>query len=588
MSRSLPPDDPAAIPSTRSLTVGALEPSGRLAVAAAERPRPGQSLTAAAARITTKTLSRLTTRSATADSAWQADAWEMYDLIGEQRYLANVLGGRASQARFFVGRLSHEDVLADPEPVQDPTLQNILDSVGLTAAGRAQLVLRSFINYFIAGEVYLVGIPRAIMAALRGEMPGAPAPSSVDMVTMDDLEWRALSMQEVRFKDQGRVVELQLPETRGGFHSLPLDQVFLIRSWRQHPARGHEADSPTRSSLPVLRELVSLTMMVGAQTDSRLAGAGVFIVPDEARRAMLRALGESEDSAENPLADALIEAMSTAIGDRSSAASFTPLVLTVPGEHADKFQHISFSTPFDKETQKLRDEAIRRLALGQDAPPEILLGMGSLNHWGAWLTREDTVTTHIEPPLAMLCDSLTTGLLRPFALAAGYPPELVDELVVWYSVSHMVARPNRAQEAIELYDRKELSGLALRDATGFDESDAPEHVQTDPALQLVLDMVARAPSLAQAPGLEALYNEIAALLGGASSSSSDGDGTEVEEVIPTPDTGAEVDLPADGPPREIGDADVAEPPAITAAAVRQYRDAVVPPPEPAIETEVAE
>src|SRR5690606_39153276 len=127
-------------------------------------------------------------------------------------------------------------------------------------------------------------------------------------------------------------------------------------------------------------------------------------------------------------------AMSTAISDRSSAASFTPLVLTVPGDQADKFRHISFSTPFDKETQKLRDEAIRRLALGQDAPPEILLGMGSLNHWGAWLTREDTVTTHIEPPLAMLCDSLTTGLLRPFALAAGYAPDLVDELVVWYSV----------------------------------------------------------------------------------------------------------------------------------------------------------
>src|SRR5690606_36056378 len=124
-----------------------------------------------------------------------------------------------------------------------------------------------------------------------------------------------------------------------------------------------------RSSLPVLRELVSLTMMVGAQTDSRLAGAGVFIVPDEARRAMLRAMGKSEDSDENPLADALIEAMSTAISDRSSAASFTPLVLTVPGDQADAFRHISFSTPLDKETQKLRDEAIRRLALGQDAPP---------------------------------------------------------------------------------------------------------------------------------------------------------------------------------------------------------------------------
>lgn len=580
MSRALPPDDPAAIPSTRSLTVGALEPRGSLEVTSAAPQRPMQSLTAAAVRVTTETLSRLTTRPTSA-SEWQSDAWEMYDLIGEQRYLANVLGGRASQARFFVGRLSHQDVLADPEPVDDPALQNILDSVGLTAAGRAQLVQRAFINYFIGGEVYLVGIPRTIMDKLRGVSTPAPVPLDIDSVSMDQLEWRALSMQEVEFADRGRVVRLKLPETQGAFHPLPLDQVYLIRSWRMHPARGHEADSPTRSSLPVLRELVSLTMMVGAQTDSRLAGAGVFIVPDEARRAMLRAMGKSEDSDENPLADALIEAMSTAISDRSSAASFTPLVLTVPGDQADKFRHISFSTPFDKETQKLRDEAIRRLALGQDAPPEILLGMGSLNHWGAWLTREDTVTTHIEPPLAMLCDSLTTGLLRPFALAAGYAPDLVDELVVWYSVSHMVARPNRAQEAIELFDRKQLSGEALRDATGFDESDAPEQVQTDAALQLALDMVARAPSLAQAPGLEALYREISALLDGGTATAPDGEGAgEVEEVIPIPDTGEEVGLPADGPPREIGEPDAATtPPAsVTAAAVRQHQAAIVVPP----------
>src|SRR5690606_8874361 len=109
-------------------------------------------------------------------------------------------------------RLSHEDVLADPEPVDDPALQNILDSVGLTAAGRAQLVLRSFVNHFIAGEVYFIGIPRGILNRLRGEEVLAPTPSSVDPVTMDDLEWRALSMQEVQFKDQYKTIEIRLPE----------------------------------------------------------------------------------------------------------------------------------------------------------------------------------------------------------------------------------------------------------------------------------------------------------------------------------------------------------------------------------------
>src|SRR3546814_17159695 len=59
----------------------------------------------------------------------------------------------------------------------------------------------------------------------------------------------------------------------------------------------------------------------------------------------------------------------------------------------------TFHTPFDEETRELREEAIRRLALGQDAPPELLLGVGNMNHWGAWLVQADTNNTHVEPPL---------------------------------------------------------------------------------------------------------------------------------------------------------------------------------------------
>src|SRR3546814_19565748 len=79
----------------------------------------------------------------------------------------------------------------------------------------------------------------------------------------------------------------------------------------------------------------------------------------------------------------------------------------------------TFHTPFDEETRELREEAIRRLALGQDAPPELLLGVGNMNHWGAWLVQADTINTHVEPPLARFCDAATTQFLRPVLEARG-------------------------------------------------------------------------------------------------------------------------------------------------------------------------
>lgn len=542
-----------------------------------DRPSP-LGLTASAQRITSKNVSATTSR-AGKSAEWQTDAWEMYDLIGEQRFLANTLAGRASQARLFVGKLPSGDPLAEPEPVDDVALQAMLDAVGKASTGRAQLVLRMVINYFIAGEGYLVGFPPALLAKARGEDLSNGAVPPAREALMNELEWRVLSVVELRYKTE-KTVEVSLAETGGKKLEVPVDDLYIIRSWRSHPQRAWQADSPTRSSLPVLRELVGLTMSIGAQIDSRLAGAGVFIVPDEARKAMLRSMGEDENSAEDPIADALIAAMSTAIENRSSAASFTPIVLTVPDASADKFKHITFSSAFDKEMRPLREESIRRMALGQDAPPELLLGVGGMNHWGAWLVREDVVTTHLEPPLALFCDSLTTQYLRPLMRAAGYPSEEVDDTVVWYDVSHMIVRPNRGTDAQAVYEKGELSGESLRRENGFDENDAPPIIgRPDPAVDLALQLVAQAPSLMQAPGLPAIVEQIRAVQAGdtaAAAANVEAGGTGEDEgadaeTTPAGDGGADGtdSSSSEGPPATSETP--ADPAAITASAVRAGR-----------------
>ncbi len=203
----------------------------------------------------------------------------------------------------------------------------------------------------------------------------------------------------------------------------------------------------------MLRELVGLTMHISAQVDSRLAGAGLLLVPQTAQRAMQVAAGQTEEEGDDFFTESLMEAMLTPIADRASASALVPLVATVPDETTEKFRYMSFDKPLDTEARPMRDESIRRLALGLDAPPELLLGTGGMNHWGAWLVLEDVVTTHLEPPLALICDALTTQYLWPVLGDQGMSPEEAHDYVIWYDVSDLVVRPNRGAE----HTRSELA-----------------------------------------------------------------------------------------------------------------------------------
>lgn len=595
---------PSDLPSIASITPGGIDYSAvdalPLSAGVQQKPVPMQSgLQASAARITKEKLKRKGGTQRNANSAdWQADAGDMYDLVGEQRFLANVLASRGAQARFYVGHLSHEDPLAAPEPTDDERAAALLDTIGKTTVGRSQIVLRALIHYFLAGETYLVGIPPHLIpsdddidASARGANPSRAispfgpaadrAAAAAQPIDIGSLEWRTMSVTEVEITREGRV-KLKLAELDGATIDADADDIYLIHSWRSHPLRAWEADSPTRSSLPVLRELVGLTMAISGQIDSRLAGAGILFISDKITNALKTALGMSLEGPEDPYTESLIEAMITPISDRSSAAANVPLVSTVPnGDQpvSDLVHHMTFDKTFDAEMREDREEAIRRLALGQDAPPELLLGTAGMNHWGAWLVREDVITTHIEPPLALLCDALTTQYLRPALKAAGYADEQINDLVVWYDVSHLVARPNRSGDALELYKLGELSGEALRRETGFDEEDAPKAIgaETDPAIDLALQLVAQAPSLMQQPGLPAIVEQIRAVQSGREATQDAAEAAQ-ETGVPAGDTTApdaedtSGDRPADGPPAQTGTPPADSPAAaVTAAAALQAR-----------------
>ena len=540
-----PPAPSTATATSRSLTAAASRPAR-----AAAPPNPAS-------------------QTSLGSRSWQAEAWAAYDEVGEERFLASTLAGRLSQARLYVQHKPatgpHSSLRDDPTDVTDtasgPTSQlaeAVLAALGASQQDLGQMLQRLATNLFVAGEGWLVGVPRHVIdAAAPSAAPAVTAPSPDPALT--DLVWRVLAVTEVSsVGSDGRTVRLNLGTDGSAPVEVSADEVYMVRVWRPHPARYWEADSPTRACLPILRELIGLTRHISAQIDSRLAGAGILVVPSSASAALASdAADQNAYGAPDPFVAALMDSMLRPIENRDDASAVVPLVVTVPDEAADKMSHLTFSSALDSGARDLRDEAIRRLALAQDAPPELLLGSGAMNHWGAWLTREDTVTTHIEPVLALICDALTSQYLRPVLLSAGLGEDEVRTLSVGYDVSALVARPNRSEEALNLHRAGAVSDEALREASGFDDSDAKP--LDERALMQALAMVSKRPDLMGTIGIGPLTEEILKAYKGDYSAPSEA----LRELAlpPTlPTDSADAPKPdQDGPGRPPSGADAAEP-----------------------------
>src|SRR3546814_12411598 len=102
-------------------------------------------------------------------------------------------------------------------------------------------------------------------------------------------------------------------------------------------------------------------MHISAQTDSRLAGAGVLFMMQSAQA---KVAGESEDDEDVDFNDAFMEAMLTPIRDRASAAAVVPLTVPIPDAGtarpaADSLHSQPFTPPFPEPTPQTPKEHIR-------------------------------------------------------------------------------------------------------------------------------------------------------------------------------------------------------------------------------------
>lgn len=409
-------------------------------------------LIASAVLVSRKSLSRIT-----GTTGWQEDAWRYYQDVPEVKAGVRWLANSCSRARLYIGRVDPNGD-ADPYPVQDERLQRLMQDFAGGPEHQSQLIARMTKHLAVPGEDYLIAWDDQVTRQRR---------------------WLAASTDELKKKNG--ILELTLPD--GERQAIDPATDFVCHVWRPNDRRAWEPDSPMRSLLRPLRTLCALDMHVDATIDSRLSGPGILPIPESATIASATPKGDAESVHDDAFMDALTRAMVTPIQDRDSASAVVPIVIRVPDEVIGKIGRVDFQSSFDAQVPGLIEGVRHRVALGLDVPPEVLDGMGDVNHWTGWLISEEGVKTRIRPALDLILGPLTQRWLRPTLAAMGISDQ---DLVVAADTTGLTQRADRTGDCILLFDRGLVGGDTVRREVGFGDEDKPTPAELEQQIRFNL------------------------------------------------------------------------------------------------------
>jgi hypothetical protein len=364
-------------------------------------------------------------------------------------------------------------VADEPEPLSSGPAVDLLAELAGGTDGQAQMLATLATHFTVPGESWLTG-------------------EGTDQGT----EWVVRSSDEIR---EGRTKNgrgERIPEviddasaasTRLVWRPLdPLsgDEWNVVKLWSRDKRFRHLPSSPAKAALPDLRRLELVNRHIDATLLSRLAMAGLLPLPNEVTFPVRPEFQDEPD----PFVAEFIETARQSIANPGTASAVIPIPLKMPGEWIDKIKPVLFSSPLDEKILELREALIRGIATTLHIPAEYLTGVGDLNHWSLSQLSEDATKEYVSPSAEVLCHSLTRGYLWPM-LGDGHHDE-----VIWYDLSELAQRPDRSENAVAAYDRLELSGVALRRETGFDEADAPDEAERK---QMALQALLKVPAVAR-------------------------------------------------------------------------------------------
>lgn len=418
-----------------------------------------QSLVASAARIKLDNIGWRTYKFG--DDTWQQEAWRLYDIVGELRFVANWIGAACSRVRIYVAQVDENGRVQ--KEVTNKKVAGLADTLFGSPSAKAEALRMLGINLTIAGDCFIIG-------------RGTDDPKSD--------EWYVVSTSELK-RWGSRLHQLNAD---GSKEELDPTTDLVIRVWTPHPRRNLWADSPTKAAMPMLWEIERLTRYVFAQIDSRLVSAGLLPIPKEVSFPD----EDPETSGADQLTQRLLKTGQASLQGEGTAAGVVPTIVEMPIEALGKINLIQFTSELSKQALDLRSEAIRRFALAMDIEPSILSGMGEANHWGAWQIMEGQINVHIVPLMTRICDALSVAYLRP---ALDTIKEDPDRFVFWYDTAPLTVRPERLKDTLELYDKNVVSRETVLLAGDYKISDLPE--DEEDLRRFTRELMLRDPNLFQ-------------------------------------------------------------------------------------------
>lgn len=374
--------------------------------------------------------------------AWQEEAWDSFDAVGEVKQALNFMSNALRKVRLFAAERPEGDPDGDPVPTENVQAKDALDRLRAGLGDHGEILAGFAVNLSVAGEGYLLGQKNAD----------------------GDEEFSVRSVSEFAL-ESGKAVLLD-PDDHSKKTRLDSDS-FWARIWLQHPRFRDKADSPLHGVLSTCEQMLILERAIRVARRNRAILRAIFMLPSEATFGPQDPTQEG-DERKDPFMVELEKHLSAAITDENSMAAASPVILRLAGEHLDKAKLLQFDDKIEGMLEEQRDN-IQRLGQGLNIPPEVITGMADANHWSGWLVRDETWSAHFEPLTMQILAGLTSAYLRP----AFDDQQVASKYFIWYDASKLIVRPERGKDADDAFDRGAINWEAYRTAKGFDDDDAP-------------------------------------------------------------------------------------------------------------------
>lgn len=429
---------------------------------------------------------------------WQRDAFTYNELIAEIGYLHNLTANLVSVAELRVVEeawVGNEVVANESDDIRAIRVMRAFTG---PQGGQKELKRRAALHLQIAGESYLLGTP------LKDKVnrPGG-------------FSWEFASTEEIRVTSSTtgkKTVKRNMFGTGDKDSGFVDVEAFIARMWRPDPRFSQRADSPMKRVLPICRELVVLSEVVDAVAKSRLS-AGMLFVPEELSFGPVNE-NEGSDNTDDldEFVETLMQHMSAPVEDRTSAAGLVPLVVRGASEFGKEIKLIDLARNLDSTYQSLREELLNRIARGLDAPPEVLTGKASLNHWSAYSVDTEFITHHVNPLGEIIAEFITVAYLRPMLIQYENLSELeAQRFHLVFDARSLTARADEGPAATAAWDRLALSDDSYLRSNGFDVESYPDE---DERKRRMLEKVLMADPGDYGPViLPVLYPELASVFG---------------------------------------------------------------------------